>query len=72
MARMVRSSAVAALLGFLPAVVAETKKNAFTRWGDVLANRHRLVLNLAHISNATIHDKNAGEEEFYITYAIPF
>jgi hypothetical protein len=38
----------------------------------VFANRHRLGLNLAHISNASTHDKNGGEEELYITYAIPF
>lgn len=35
-------------------------------------NRHRLGLNLAHTSNATIHDRNPGEEELYVTYAIPF
>jgi lipid A 3-O-deacylase len=38
----------------------------------VFPNRHRLGLNFAHISNAAIHDKNPGEEELYITYAIPF
>lgn len=35
-------------------------------------NRHRLGFNLAHISNASIHDTNLGEEERYVTYAIPF
>lgn len=35
-------------------------------------NRHRLGLNLAHVSNATIHEINPGEEELYLTYAIPF
>lgn len=35
-------------------------------------NRHRLGLNVAHISNKNIHDTNPGEEEIYLTYAIPF
>ena len=38
----------------------------------VFANRHRFGLNLAHISNASIHDRNPGGEELYMTYAIPF
>lgn len=32
----------------------------------------RLGLRVAHISNAGIHDHNPGEEEFLVTYAIPF
>lgn len=35
-------------------------------------NHHRLGLNVAHVSNGTIHDTNPGEEELYVTYAIPF
>ena len=36
------------------------------------ANRHRLGLNVAHISNAGIHNTNPGVEELHVTYAIPF
>lgn len=36
------------------------------------ADQSRLGLNIAHISNAGIHDNNPGEEEVYVTYAIPF
>jgi lipid A 3-O-deacylase len=36
------------------------------------ANRHRLGVNFAHISNRSIYDRNPGEEELYLTYAIPF
>lgn len=32
----------------------------------------RLGAQAAHISNAGIHDSNPGEEEFYLTYAVPF
>jgi hypothetical protein len=35
-------------------------------------NRHRLGLQLAHISNAGSHSYNPGEEELYLTYAVPF
>ncbi len=35
-------------------------------------NRHRLGVAIAHISNANIYDSNPGEEELYVTYAIPF
>lgn len=35
-------------------------------------NHHRLGLNIAHVSNRNIHDTNPGEEELYVTYAIPF
>jgi lipid A 3-O-deacylase len=38
----------------------------------VFANRHRLGVNFAHISNRSIYDRNPGEEELYVTYAIPF
>jgi lipid A 3-O-deacylase len=34
------------------------------------ANGHRLGARVAHISNADIHDRNPGEEEYYLTYAI--
>jgi hypothetical protein len=33
-------------------------------------NGHRLGARVAHISNADIHDRNPGEEEYYLTYAI--
>lgn len=36
------------------------------------ADQSRLGLSIAHISNAGIHDNNPGEEEIYLTYAIPF
>jgi lipid A 3-O-deacylase len=36
------------------------------------ANRHRLGINFAHISNRSIYDRNPGEEELYLSYAIPF
>ena len=32
----------------------------------------RLGLQIAHISNANIHDKNPSENELLLTYAIPF
>jgi hypothetical protein len=32
----------------------------------------RIGARFAHISNAFIHDDNAGEEELFITFAIPF
>ena len=34
------------------------------------ANGHRAGVRVAHISNADIHDRNPGEEEYYLTYAI--
>lgn len=34
------------------------------------ANGHRLGVRVAHISNADIHDRNPGEEEYYLTYAV--
>ena len=37
-----------------------------------LKNRHRLGLNLVHISNVAIHENNPGKEELYLIYAIPF
>jgi hypothetical protein len=36
------------------------------------ANGNRLGARVAHISNADIHDRNPGEEEYYLTYAIAF
>ena len=33
-------------------------------------NGHRLGARVAHISNADIHDRNPGEEEYYLTYAV--
>lgn len=36
------------------------------------ANQSRLGLSIAHISNAGIHANNPGEEEIYVTYAVPF
>jgi hypothetical protein len=33
-------------------------------------NGNRLGLRVAHISNADIHDRNPGEEEYYFTYAV--
>ena len=33
-------------------------------------NGHRLGVRVAHISNADIHDRNPGEEEYYLTYAV--
>jgi lipid A 3-O-deacylase len=35
-------------------------------------NQHRLGLQVAHISNAGSHSYNPGEEELYLTYAMPF
>jgi hypothetical protein len=35
------------------------------------ANGHRLGLRVAHISNASIHDRNPGEEELLLTYSLP-
>lgn len=34
-------------------------------------NGQRLGFRVAHISNAHIHEYNPGEEEYYLTYAIP-
>jgi hypothetical protein len=34
-------------------------------------NGQRLGFRVAHISNAHIHEENPGEEEYYLTYAIP-
>jgi lipid A 3-O-deacylase len=34
-------------------------------------NGQRLGVRVAHISNAHIHEYNPGEEEYYLTYAIP-
>jgi lipid A 3-O-deacylase len=34
------------------------------------ANGHRLGARVAHISNADIHERNPGEEECYLTYAV--
>jgi hypothetical protein len=36
------------------------------------ANRARLGLQIAHISNADMHDKNPGAEDFLLTFAWPF
>jgi hypothetical protein len=33
-------------------------------------NGHRLGVRVAHISNADIHDRNPGEEEYYLTYGV--
>ena len=35
------------------------------------ANRHRLGIRVAHISNASIHNSNPGEEELLLTYSLP-
>ena len=35
-------------------------------------NKLRVGVQLAHISNASIHDDNPGEEEVYLTVALPF
>jgi lipid A 3-O-deacylase len=35
------------------------------------ANGHRLGIRVAHISNASIHDSNPGEEELLLTYSLP-
>ena len=35
-------------------------------------NHHRLGVNIAHVSNSGIYDTNPGQEELYVTYAIPF
>lgn len=35
-------------------------------------NKMRLGVRLAHLSNASIHDDNPGEEEVYVTLALPF
>lgn len=32
----------------------------------------RIGVRAAHISNAGIHEENPGEEEFFVTYALPF
>ena len=34
-------------------------------------NGHRLGIRAAHISNASIHDINPGEEELLLTYSVP-
>ena len=34
-------------------------------------NGHRLGIRAAHISNASIHDINPGEEELFLTYSFP-
>lgn len=36
------------------------------------ANKLRLGVRLSHLSNASIHDDNPGEEEIYLTVALPF
>lgn len=36
------------------------------------AGGSRLGVKLTHISNAGIHDYNPGEEELYLSYALPF
>lgn len=36
------------------------------------ANRARVGLQVAHISNADLHDSNPGEEDYLITFAWPF
>ena len=33
-------------------------------------NGHRLGVRVAHISNADIHDRNPGAEEYYLTYGV--
>jgi hypothetical protein len=33
-------------------------------------NGHRLGVRVAHISNADIHDRNPGEEEYFLTYGV--
>lgn len=35
-------------------------------------NKLRVGVRLAHLSNASIHDDNPGEEEIYLTVALPF
>ena len=35
------------------------------------SNGHLLGIRVAHISNAGSHDYNPGEEELYLTYAVP-
>ena len=34
------------------------------------ANGNRLGVRVAHISNAHVHERNPGEEEYYLTYSI--
>lgn len=36
------------------------------------ANHARLGLQIAHVSNADLHDKNPGAEDFLLTFAWPF
>ncbi len=36
------------------------------------ADKSRVGLTLAHISNAGVHDDNPGEDEVYLSYALPF
>jgi hypothetical protein len=33
---------------------------------------YRLGLQVAHISNADLHDFNPGEEEIFLTFSLPF
>ena len=35
-------------------------------------NKVRLGVRLSHLSNASLHDDNPGEEEIYLTVALPF
>jgi hypothetical protein len=35
-------------------------------------NLYRLGLQVAHISNADLHDFNPGEEEIFLTFSLPF
>ncbi len=35
-------------------------------------NKVRVGVRLSHLSNASIHDDNPGEEEIYLTIALPF
>ena len=35
-------------------------------------DRSRLGITLGHISNAQIHDDNPGEDEVYVSFALPF
>lgn len=39
--------------------------------GYEMANRHRLGLAINHLSNASIYDKNPGEETVLVTYSFP-
>ena len=35
-------------------------------------DQSRLGITLGHISNAQIHDENPGEDEVYVSFALPF